>query len=130
MTSNEEYVGWKTHEWNLLPLQLSSCTHSPSLPDPSVQTLTESSLTDAKNSPEGSQHTEWTALVCPCNYKPTIRGRRLAMPNFKLTKLQKIVLEFIREQRSFFKADTFCFILPRTTDMHVAHRNEFLRRQE
>ena len=73
MTSNEEYVGWKTHEWNLLPLQLSSWTHSPSLPVPRVQTLTESSLTDARYSPEGSQHTECIGFVCPYNHSTTFQ---------------------------------------------------------
>lgn len=61
------YVGWKTHEWNLLPLLMSSCRHSPSPPPvPNAQMRTLSSLTDAMTSPVGSQHTACTGSACRC----------------------------------------------------------------
>lgn len=66
IASTEGYVGWKA-EQNILPSEFSLYTQSASLPDPSVQTLTESLLTDAKNCPEGSQQTERIVLECLFN---------------------------------------------------------------
>ena len=59
MISKDGYVGWKVHEVNFLPPQLSSFTKLSSLKD---HTFTVSSLTDTTYSPVGSQHTESTSL--------------------------------------------------------------------
>lgn len=68
MISKDGYVGWKVHELNFLPPQLSSFTKLSSFKD---HTFTVSSLTDTTYSPVGSQHTESTPLVWLCNFKKT-----------------------------------------------------------
>jgi hypothetical protein len=84
MISKDGYVGWKVHELNFLPPQLSSFTKLSSFKD---HTFTVSSLTDTTYSPVGSQHTESTPLVWLCNFKKQkqIVTRLLSSISFSIT---------------------------------------------
>lgn len=81
MIRREGKRGWKTQVLNLLPVQLSSWIHChlPPLPDPTLQTLTMSSLTHARCSPFESQQTEWSFCEWPWIWRKSYNQ----IPRFK-----------------------------------------------